>query len=114
MSARSAVWLVARREIRERVRERSFAIGTLVTIVILAAVVVLPSLFGGGEDKVTVAAAGSEGAALVQAAARADKPFDVALRLRATASDAESRRLLTDRKFDAAVLAGGRAILRRG
>ena len=72
------IWLVARREIVERTRERSFFIGTLVTIAIVAAVVVLPSLFGGsGAAEVRVRAVGPEAMRIARAAAAADKPFDV-------------------------------------
>jgi ABC-2 type transport system permease protein len=114
VSPRQAIGLVARREVLERTRERSFAIGTAVTILILAAIVLLPAVFGGGDEDVTVAAAGDRGAALVQAAAKADDPFDVAVHLRRTDSDAEARRLLRDREVDVAVLGDGRTILRRG
>ena len=44
-----AVRLVARRELTERVRERSFLVGTCVSIAIIALVVVLPPLLGFGE-----------------------------------------------------------------
>ncbi len=52
---REAVWLVARRELTERVRERSFMIGTGLSIAIVALVVLLPNLLGfGGDDEYTV------------------------------------------------------------
>ena len=58
--------LVARREFVERLRERSFLVSTLISGLILVAVIVLPQLIGGsststvivsGQDAVTVAAA---------------------------------------------------------
>ena len=52
------VRLVARREIVTRLRERSFLISTVVTLLIIVAVVVLPSLFNRGDDGVTVGIVG--------------------------------------------------------
>jgi ABC-2 type transport system permease protein len=108
----SAIGLVARREVLERTRERSFLIGTLVTIAIVAAVVVLPSIFGGGTDKVHVAVASPAAERIARAAARADKPFDVEVVVRRVGSDAEARRLLRDDKVDVALTGAG--IVRRG
>ena len=51
--------LVARRELTERVRERSFLVGTCVSIAIIALVVVLPPLLGfDEEDRYTVGTVG--------------------------------------------------------
>ncbi len=114
MTARRAIALVARREVLERTRERSFVIGTAVTLLILAAVIVLPSLFGGGDDEVTVVAAGAPSARVADAARAVGGDFDVRVRLRRVASDAQARRLVRDGEADAAVLDRGRALLRRG
>lgn len=43
--------LIVQREVVERVRQRSFVIGLALTLVILALIVVLPSIFGGGGTK---------------------------------------------------------------
>ena len=57
----AAVGLVARREIVERVRERSLWISTGVTVAILAGILVLPNLLGfGGPTQGTVAALGPQ------------------------------------------------------
>ena len=63
---RGMVPLVLRREITTRVRERSFLISTAVTLIIVAAIVVVPSLFNSGDDNVTVGVVGD--AATVQTA----------------------------------------------
>lgn len=69
MKSRAAVALVARREISERVRQRSFLISTGVTLAIVAIVAVLPGLIGGdGKDTYEIGVAG-EGSAEVAAAA---------------------------------------------
>ena len=57
LSQGAAIRLVARRELRERLRDRSFVVSTLITIGILAAVLFLPRLFGG-DDTYQVAYAG--------------------------------------------------------
>jgi ABC-2 type transport system permease protein len=55
---RGMVPLVLRREITTRVRERSFLISTVVTLIIVAAVVVVPSLFNSNSNDVTVGVVG--------------------------------------------------------
>jgi ABC-2 type transport system permease protein len=42
--------LIARREVVERLRQRSFLIGTAVTLLVLALVIVLPRVLGGGSS----------------------------------------------------------------
>jgi ABC-2 type transport system permease protein len=50
--------LVVHREITSRIRERSFLISTAVTLLIVAAVVIVPSLFNSDDDNVTVGLVG--------------------------------------------------------
>ena len=59
---RGMVALVARREITTRVRERSFIISTAVTLLIIAAVIVIPTLLSRGGDEVTVGVVGAPAA----------------------------------------------------
>jgi ABC-2 type transport system permease protein len=56
---RGMVPLVVRREITTRVRERSFLISTVITLLIIAAVVIVPSLFDSDDDQVTVGLVGA-------------------------------------------------------
>jgi ABC-2 type transport system permease protein len=56
---RGMVPLVVRREIVTRVRERSFLVSTAVTLLIIAAVVVVPTLFDSDDDSVTVGLVGN-------------------------------------------------------
>ena len=60
---RGMVPLIVRREITTRVRERSFLISTAVTLLIVAAVVVVPSLFRSNDHNVTVGLVGGTAAA---------------------------------------------------
>jgi ABC-2 type transport system permease protein len=63
------VRLVARRELTERVRERSFMVSTGVTLVIVALVVILPAALGlGGPDEFTVTPRDARGEQIAQAA----------------------------------------------
>jgi ABC-2 type transport system permease protein len=78
------VRLVARRELTERVRERSFVVGTGISVLIIALVVVLPPLLGLGETKTyTVATTDSGAAAVARTAERGSDAFGVKLKVRA-------------------------------
>ena len=117
VGASPAAWrMVAAREFTERARERSFYVSTLVTLLVLAAVLLLPKLFAGGPT--TIAFAGAD-AASVEAVATAtasaagieiavvDLPDDV----RAAVTDGEvdvvvdGQRLVVKRDVDPAVQA---------
>jgi ABC-2 type transport system permease protein len=104
---RGMVALVAHREITTRVRERSFIISTIVTLLIIVAIIVLPALFDRGDDEVTIGLVGDSRTvepALRQAAAAQDVTVTVqryadepAARAAVTAGDADAVFLGTDR-----------------
>ena len=80
---RSAVRLVARRELTERVRERSFLVGTCVSIAIIALVVVLPPLLGFDEEDPTWSAPSARRRRRSREAARAGAgAFDAEITVR--------------------------------
>ncbi len=82
MTGRRAVGLVARREISERVFEKSFLIGTLITLVVIAAVAVLPSALGfGGQDEFTVSVSDPAAQPVADAAVRQADAFDAKVKL---------------------------------
>lgn len=87
-----AVKLVARRELTERVRERSFVIGTGISILIIALVVILPPLFGlGGTKTYTVATTDATAAAVARTAQGGADAFDAKVEIRAmTPAQAEA------------------------
>jgi ABC-2 type transport system permease protein len=106
-----AVRLVARREIVERVRERSLWISTGVTIAVLAGILVLPSALGfGGATKGTVAAVGPQAQRVAALARAQEKAFDVAIAVRPARDDATARRMVRDGDADVAVLSGARSL----
>lgn len=70
--------LVALREIKQGVRSKTFLITTLVTILLVAAIVLLPQVLGGGSQEHSVGLVGQGGAEIVDTAIRlgnaADEP----------------------------------------
>src|SRR5690349_15563243 len=97
--------LVARRELRERVRERSFLVSTSINIVIIVAVISVAALVSGGETTYKVAG----DPAIVRAAGQAAGGTDVHVEL---VRVDDVRAALEDGSIDAAVQ-GGR-ILSKG
>ena len=93
------VALVAKRELRERTREKSFLISTGINVAIIVAVIVLASVLGS--DTTTYRVAGDD--AVVSAAANAAQGTDV--RIEATPVD-DVRAALEDGTIDAAVQDG--------
>jgi ABC-2 type transport system permease protein len=73
----AAVRLVARRELSERVRERSFQFSTALSVVIVALVVLLPKVLGfGGPTTYELAPRDAQSAAVARAAQRLAPGFD--------------------------------------
>jgi ABC-2 type transport system permease protein len=90
MSGRSAVGLVARREISERITEKSFLISTVVSLVVIACVALLPNVLGfGGKDEYTVAVDDPAMQPVGDAAVRQADVFDAEVRL-VDGSDADA------------------------
>jgi ABC-2 type transport system permease protein len=101
-----AVRLVAMREMSTRSRERSFLLGSAVSVIIILLVAVVPPLLGlGGTQGYTVVATDAQGLAVAQAAARTDEAFDARVTVRRMDPAAAARALEAG---DAdAVLTGG-------
>ena len=104
MSGRHAITLVARREIRERLRSRVFLISTLVMLLIVGGSTALNGALSRKETyRVAVTAPAPPG--LAAALQRAAKPFDDAkTRLRVVASPAAGRQALEAKQVDALLL----------
>ena len=58
MSALSLIWIVAEREVRERLRSTAFRISTLIILGMIALLVFLPRIFDDGEDSSTLGIVG--------------------------------------------------------
>ena len=104
MSARSTIALVARREIRERLRSRVFLASTLIMLALVAGSSVLAQALQEDEAyRVAVTAPAPPG--LRAALQRAAEPFeDATVRLRVVASPAAGRRALDAKEVDALLL----------
>jgi ABC-2 type transport system permease protein len=108
MSAREAVTLVARREVSERVREKSFAISTGVSIAIIVLVAILPKALGlGGTDEFTIGVVDRSALPVAQAAARGAGEFDAKIKVQQLAP-ADVPQALSDGDVD--VVLTGRGI----
>jgi ABC-2 type transport system permease protein len=86
-----AVRLVARRELTERVRERSFLISSGITLAIVVVVLVLPTVLGfGGPSSYRVAAGDAQGRGIVEQAAKVADAFDAEVTLAPDPGDADA------------------------
>ncbi|WP_202637947.1 ABC transporter permease [Bailinhaonella thermotolerans] len=109
LPAWTGIRLVARRELVERLRQRSFMVSTLVTLLILVGVAVLPAVIGGdGTHRVGFGPGESRLAEAVTGAAGQQRE-DV--RARSVPSEAAARAEVSGGDLDAAVV-NGRVIVR--
>ena len=107
MTFRRSMWLVARREITERVRERSFLVSGAVTLLIVAAAAVVPALIGGDDTETyKVGVAGPEQRAVAAAAGAAGQDLQVKIESRRVRDRAQAEQLVRDGDLDAALLEG--------
>jgi ABC-2 type transport system permease protein len=101
MNARETIWIVARREMTERLRQKSFLASTGVTVLIVLLVATLPTLLGGdGLKTYTVAAADAAGAPVLAAAQRVAKQFDAKVEVKRFPDVAAARRAVADEDLD--------------
>ena len=100
-------WIVAQREISERLRDKGFVFSTVFLLVVVLAAAFLPGLLSGGTDRYQVAVT-ADTAALVRDAPPGEQ--DVAVELRTVPDLAAAEALVRSGDVDAAVLpgAGGR------
>jgi ABC-2 type transport system permease protein len=99
MSTYAAAKVVAAREIKVKLRDKTFIYSTVFTMVIFLAATVLPAVFGG--DPATVAVADRATAATLQQA-----NLDVTV----VADDAAAEKLVRDGEVEAAVLSGRQVV----
>ena len=109
MNERTSSWravrLVATREFTERLRDRSFLISTVITILILLGVAVVPSLLGfGDEPTYEVAVSGSRAQDERTAIEAQATAFDVDVRLRNVDDAGAAREQAEDGTLNAAIV----------
>lgn len=100
----SAMGLVARRELREQVKDKSFLWGTVITLLLVLAFAVLPRFFGGGPDTADVAAVGPEARAVVARAITDAPAADARLTLRELPDRAAAEKALASGDVRVAVV----------
>lgn len=104
------VRLVARRELVERGRDRSFFASTAITLLLVAALAVLPQVLGG-DDAYEVGVGGPSAAQLQQRVEAIAQAQDVDVDVR-TVSPEQAGPLLTDEELDAALVQPGQVQVR--
>jgi ABC-2 type transport system permease protein len=113
MSGRRAISLVAWREIRERLRSKTFLASTFLILALVGGSVFIDR-FANPEKTYKVAVTAPAPRGLDAALQRAARPFDDAkVRLRVVSSPAAGRRLLEDEQVDALLLLSGDRLLFR-
>lgn len=104
LTARQAVFLIIRRELTERVRQKSFTISTGVTLLIVLAIAVLPGLLGDdGPKEYDIGVVGAAGAPLAEALQRVDLGRELKVNTTTVPSRAEAERLVKDGDLDVAI-----------
>ncbi|HEV8652490.1 MAG TPA: ABC transporter permease, partial [Actinomycetes bacterium] len=111
MTRFDGVRLVARRELVERTRDRSFLISTLVTLAILCAFIVVPKLLGSGRTPTyDIGLVGAESQRLSRALQEQAPLAGVKVKLHRPADLAAAEAALRDEKLDAVIVDGRQVV----
>lgn len=107
MSGRRAIFLTARREVRERLASRAFRISTVIQLAIVLAIVVISALTSGDDaEKFDVGYVGGAAKAVAEAAEAAQDGFNAELTLSSLADESAAASAIEADDLDAAVLEG--------
>lgn len=112
MKTLDGIRLTARREVVERTRDRSFLISTVVTLLILGAVIVIPKLFGSDSNTFDVGLVGSASQRLGPALTAQAAAADVKIRLPSPADAATAETEVRSGKLDAAIVDGRQVVVK--
>jgi ABC-2 type transport system permease protein len=104
MSRARAVWLVARRELLERGRSRAFALSLAVSVGLIIASVIVPTLIGGGPGTQRLGIVGSPPAGVVESLARSGEQAGQRLAAEPVADVATAHARLRDGSLDAVIV----------
>lgn len=113
MTGRRAVFLTARRELRERVKSRAFIASTVVQVLVVLAIVIVSSLTGGDTETFTVGTVGDDAVTVAEVAQTQQEAFAVEVELEAF-SDEEAARAAVEVGDIDAVVSGGKLITGAG
>jgi len=118
MSPLGTMWQIAQREIRERGRSKAYLITTLLTLLLVAGLVVVPGLIGGGTSDYTVGTVGDANDPIVAAAEllgnAGDEPDDepsIAIESEPFDDRAAAEAALEDGGLDAILVDGHEVVL---
>jgi ABC-2 type transport system permease protein len=106
-----ARWIVARRELVERLRSRAFQVGTGVQLVAVVVALVIAALTGGGEDTKKVALAGDASAAYAAPLQATGPALDARVETTVVADRAAAVKAVRDGDADAAVVDGREVVV---
>lgn len=106
MKGSQAVYLVARREFWERVREKSFLIGMGVTMAVILAVILVPPLIFGEDGPRTVGLVGESSAPYADALVAIGPQVDLEIETTTLASADAARVAVEEGEVEAAVVDG--------
>jgi ABC-2 type transport system permease protein len=107
------VGLVARREIRQRIRGRAFRIATIVLLLGVAAAVVIPVATRGGSSTKQVGLVGTDTPALRQAVITAVRSSDTRVHIVAEPDAGSAGRALRSGRLDVAVIDARRIVVEK-
>jgi ABC-2 type transport system permease protein len=108
MTDRRAVFLTARREVRELLRSRAFRISTGIQLAIVIAIVVISGLTAGDStDKFDVGYVGAEARQVVEQAQKRQAAIDAEVTPHEYADEGAARAAVSDDDVDAAVIPSG-------
>ena len=96
------VWLVARREWNQRVRTTAFRVSTIISILIVVAIVLVPDMYGGGEKERTVGLVGERSTELPALVRASGEQLGLTVETRPFADETAARAAL--RSGDVSVL----------
>ena len=101
-------WVVARREVRERSRTRTFQWSTVLAVLAMVAIIVAPSLSGDASKTYRVGLAGAVSAGTADALAAQAKAADARVRTTTYDSVAAGEQAVRERKVDVLLVDGTR------
>jgi len=101
-----AIYLTARREIRERARSRAFVASTVIQVAVVLAIVAIAALTSGDEDTFTIGVAGAQDREIAEAAAVDVSAYGAELKIEPVAGEAAARAAVDGGELEGAVVGG--------
>ncbi len=108
MNAVQQSWLVARRELRERSRSRAFRLSVIAMLVVVAGVIVVPSMIGTSATTKDVGMTGSRPPTLAATIETQSRAVGKTARIHEYATIAQGQRAVRDGNVDVLVVDGER------